>query len=130
MLPKPDVTCSQRSSCGLLLPPRDAGFNAFTLLSLPASSNVSLFLATGSNLICTSIHKALTRLFDLHCKPGTQPYIEELFIQVDNCVGENKNHILIGYLGSLVGRGVVGRAEVDFMIVGHTHILIDQIFSR
>ena len=33
-------------------------------------------------------------------------------------------------MGSLVARGVVGRVEINFMLVGHTHIKIDQIFSR
>lgn len=85
-------------------------------------------LFVGSNLICTAIHRALTRLFETH--RDHDPYIEELFLQVDNCTGENKNHTLLGYLGSLVGRGVVGRVEMNFMMVGHTHILIDQVFSR
>jgi hypothetical protein len=45
-------------------------------------------------------------------------------------IGENKNHVLVGYLASLVGRGVVGNVEIQFMPVGHTHILIDQVFSK
>ena len=28
-------------------------------------------------------------------------------MQVDNWVGENKNHILVGYLGSHLGRGII-----------------------
>lgn len=89
-----------------------------------------LYLPAGSNLICTSIHRALSRLFQTHCVDGRDPYIDQLYVQVDNCIGENKNHIVLAYLGSLVGRGVVGRAEVNFMVVGHTHTLIDQVFSR
>lgn len=34
-----------------------------------------------------------------------------------------------GHSGSLVGNGVVGRAEANFMMIGHTHILVDQVFS-
>lgn len=84
----------------------------------------------GSNLICAAIHRALSRLFETHVADGEKAYIDELFCQVDNCVGENKNHILVGFMGSLVARGVVGRVEINFMLVGHTHIKIDQIFSR
>ncbi|CAM9457767.1 unnamed protein product, partial [Sphacelaria rigidula] len=84
----------------------------------------------GGNLICTAIHRALSRLFETHSVEENDPYISELYIQGDNCVGENTNHILLGYMGSLVGRGVVGRVEINFMTVGHTHILIDQVFSR
>ncbi|CAN0101251.1 unnamed protein product [Sphacelaria rigidula] len=70
---------------------------------------VDFFLAPqtvggGSNLICTSIHRVLTRLFDTHCSTGTPAYINELYAQFDNCVGENKNHIVLTYLGSLVAR--------------------------
>lgn len=88
------------------------------------------FRFAGSNLVCTTIHLALSRLFETHAVAGTKPYIGTLVVQVDNCVGENKNHILIGYLASLVGRGVVGTVEVQFMPLGHTHILVDQVFSK
>ncbi|CAN0333815.1 unnamed protein product [Pylaiella littoralis] len=44
--------------------------------------------------------------------------------------GENKNYVLVGYLTSLVGRGVIGNVEIQFMPIGHTHILIDQVFSK
>ncbi|CAN0247638.1 unnamed protein product, partial [Ascophyllum nodosum] len=36
------------------------------------------------------------------------------FVQVDNCVGENKNHILVGYLGSHLDRGIICRVENQF----------------
>lgn len=87
-------------------------------------------LFAGCNLICTSLHLAFNRLFEKHVPAGKQPYIHHLTIQVDNCVSENKNHILLGYLGSLVGRGIIGSVSIQFMPVGHTHIKIDQAFSR
>lgn len=86
--------------------------------------------STGSNLICTSIHKALTRLVKNHGSGRKRPHIDELYVQVDNASGENKNNVLLSYLGSLVGRGAIGRVEVNFMPVGHTHIKLDSIFSR
>ncbi|CAN0102974.1 unnamed protein product, partial [Sphacelaria rigidula] len=55
---------------------------------------------------------------------------DELYLQLDNCVGENKNHIVLGYLGCLVVRGKIGRVEINFMMVGYTHIIIDQVCSR
>lgn len=84
----------------------------------------------GCNLICTSLHKVLHRLFELHVPSGTRPHIGHFSVQVDNCISENKNHILLGYLGSLVAQGVIGEVEIQFMPVGHTHIKIDQVFSR
>ena len=51
--------------------------------------------------------------------------------QVDNyCVSENKNSFFIGYAGLLVAAGVIKAVEVHFMMVGHTHIKFDQVFSR
>ncbi|CAN0498596.1 unnamed protein product, partial [Ectocarpus sp. 12 AP-2014] len=87
-------------------------------------------LGGGCNLICTSIHRILHRLFEMYVPVGKRPYIYRFTIQVDNCVSENKNHIVIGYLGSLVAQGIIGEVEVQFMPVGHTHIKIDQVFSR
>lgn len=84
----------------------------------------------GCNLICTALHRVLHRLFKMHVPVGARPHIEHFTIQVDNCVSENKNHILLGYLGSLVVQGIIGEVEVQFMPVGHTHIKIDQVFSR
>ncbi|CAM9443035.1 unnamed protein product [Pylaiella littoralis] len=86
-------------------------------------------LGTGSNLVCTVVWLALARLFDMFGGP-TVLYIDVLLLSLDNCVGENKNNIVMAFLGCLVLIGVVGRVEVNFMQVGHTHIKIDQIFSR
>ena len=91
----------------------------------------TLPLHIGCNLARTAIHRALTRLLERHQRDFIGPVrIEELAVQVDNCIVENKNNIFMAYLGSLVGRGIVGRLEVNFMIVGHTHVKIDQVFSR
>lgn len=80
--------------------------------------------------MCTSIHLALTRLLENRVLEGDEAYIDELVLQVDNTTSENKNSVVLGYLASLVGRRIVGRAEVHFMIVGHTHLGLDQTFSR
>ena len=49
-----------------------------------------------------------------------------LHLQLDNCVGENKNNIVMAFLASLVNMGVIGVVEVCFMMVGHTHIRLDH----
>lgn len=50
--------------------------------------------------------------------------------QVDNCVSENKNNFFLGYAGLLVAASIIRVVEINFMMVGHTHMKIDQIFSR
>ena len=51
-----------------------------------------------------------------------------LACQFDNC-GENKNKFMFGYLSLLIEIGVFSTINVSFLIVGHTHCIIDQWFS-
>lgn len=89
-----------------------------------------MIVLSGSNLVCTTIWRALHRLHARHCNPGTKLEIAHLHLQLDNCVGENKNNVVMAFLASLVDIGVVGKADANFMLVGHTHGEIDQVFSR
>ena len=91
-----------------------------------AASSVYIFslsmfstrMNAGCNRICTALHHTFNRLFGDHVPAGTQPFIGHVTCQVDNYGSENKNHILIGYLGSLVGRGIIGSVSIQFMPVG------------
>jgi len=46
-----------------------------------------------------------------------------------NVARENKNKTLIAFLGLLVLKGVFKKITLAFLIVGHTHCFLDQIFS-
>lgn len=48
--------------------------------------------------------------------------------QFDNC-GENKNKYMFCYFTLLVELGFLDEVYVFFLLVGHTHVKIDQIFS-
>lgn len=74
-------------------------------------------------------HFSLTTVLQDHSKGG-QYRILHLHVQVDNCVSENKNNYFIGYVGTLVRLETIETAEIHFMMVGHTHIKMDKIFSR
>lgn len=76
-----------------------------------------------------ALHLALTSLFEETTRGENLAFIDELIIQVDNFIDENYNYVLLGYLGSLISRDVVGRAEVIFMMVGHMYIKLDPFFS-
>ena len=84
----------------------------------------------GCNLVCTALQHTFARLFNLYVPAGERPFIQHLTIQLDNACSDNKNHLVLGYLGSLVARSIIGDVSVQFMPVGHTHIKIDQAFSR
>jgi hypothetical protein len=53
-----------------------------------------------------------------------------LKVQLDNPTGENKNHDVFSFFGLLVGVRVFDEVHVSFCVVGHTHLDIDQVFSR
>ena len=66
---------------------------------------------------------------DLTLKWGGKP-LGDVTFQLDNTVSENKNNHLMGTLAAMVARGIMRTATLCFMMVGHTHIQIDQVFSR
>jgi hypothetical protein len=72
----------------------------------------------GSQLTCTIIANYLATLGDVSQK--------RLFLQLDNCSGENKNWLVLQFLSMLVDMKIVKAIEVNFLPVGHTHIDIDQ----
>ena len=53
-----------------------------------------------------------------------------LYIQLDNCYRENKNKYVIGFCCLLVELGVFEKIKIGFLMVGHTHEDVDQLFSR
>lgn len=81
-------------------------------------------ILSGSNLVCTALY---TQFMELTLKWGRP--LGDVFIQVDNTVSENKNNHLLGFLAAMVARGAVRTVTLCFMLVGHTHIQIDQVFS-
>ena len=64
----------------------------------------------------------------LQAWPGILPPV--LYVQLDNTARENKNSTVFGYLSMLVEKGLFKKIKVNFLLVGHTHDHIDQMFSR
>ena len=79
-------------------------------------------------MVCTTLY---TQFMELSLK-WNKP-LGDVFIQMDNTVSENKNNHIMGFLAALVARGVMRSVmrsvTLCFMMVGHTHIKIDQVFS-
>ncbi|XP_053385302.1 uncharacterized protein LOC123524917 isoform X2 [Mercenaria mercenaria] len=55
---------------------------------------------------------------------------DTLYIQLDNCLGQNKNRYVLGFLAKLVEENIFKKVKLSFLMVGHTHEDIDQLFSR
>ena len=85
-------------------------------------------VANDSNMAITTIHNAILAEQKCRSEEG-RPLPEVLYIQADN-VNSNKSKVLMGYLCHLVNLGVFTKIKVNFLLVGHTHENIDQMFSR
>lgn len=51
-------------------------------------------------------------------------------MQLDNCGRENKNHVVIWFLGYVIAvLKWFQTVQINFLVVGHTHDEIDQFHS-
>jgi len=71
----------------------------------------------GANEVISFLHDFLS---NRHIKTPN------LRIHADNCRGQNKNKYVMWYLVWLVSTGRLKRAEIKFMIKGHTHFIVDS----
>ena len=81
-----------------------------------------------ANMNITSLHQAILREQQLRDEEG-RPHPDVLYLQMDN-VNTNKSKLLFAYLSWLVDKNIFKKVKVNFLLVGHTHENIDQLFSR
>ena len=79
----------------------------------------------GSNVTIQALTEVLVRV---RSDEGKLP--SKLWLQLDNTTKQNKARFVIAWLQVLVFSGVFNVAELHFLPVGHTHIDVDQFFSR
>jgi hypothetical protein len=80
-----------------------------------------------SNLIITTLFNHLSNRLGAY-GPGT-PQPDTLYLQADNCYAENKNSYVFAFLSVLTVLDIFKDIYFSFLIVGHTHKDIDQLFS-
>ena len=78
----------------------------------------------GGNITVEVIWRTLCKLQDLR-----ELWAENLHVQLDNTVKDNKNHTVLGFLAWLVAQGHFHSVTVSFLPVGHTHEDIDALFG-
>ena len=81
----------------------------------------------GANTTVEVIARTLQKLSQLPKRQQAWPSV--LFIQLDGCVGDNKNRTVFGYCAWLVAQGHFKEVHVNFLLVGHTHEDIDAVFG-
>ncbi|KAL3682469.1 hypothetical protein R1sor_000491 [Riccia sorocarpa] len=79
-------------------------------------------IKSDSNLTITVLHKILLE--------WEGPLPPTMYLQLDNTVRENKNNILFAYLAMLLDRNIFSKIKLGFLLVGHTHDFVDQMFSH
>jgi hypothetical protein len=79
----------------------------------------------GSSLVCSVLLRVIQMIQEK--RGGSLP--PTLLIQADNCGRENKNQYAIAFCGWLVDQGFFQEVRLSFLLVGHTHSIIDQRFS-
>lgn len=81
----------------------------------------------GANVTCTLLLRSLSLYKEQY---EGKPWPEVLFLQLDNTGKENKCDTVLAFCCWLVEAGVFQEVRVAFLPVGHTHVRIDQKFSR
>ena len=81
----------------------------------------------GSNFTIECILRTLRKVQAENYAGGKLP--PKLYMQMDNCSGDNKNYAILALCNFLVDQGVFEQVEVGYLPVGHTHEDIDQGFS-
>lgn len=79
---------------------------------------------TGSDSVITMILRVLVDYAKDHLLPPV------LYLHMDNCWRENKNQFVLGLVHLLVWHGCFKKIYPAFLPVGHTHNIVDQMFSR
>ena len=90
----------------------------FNLQNVPGNANV----------LIDTVHRTVIREQE-HRRQEGKAMPEVFYLQLDN-VNTNTSKTLMAYLGLLVEKGVFKKVKVNFLMVGHTHENIDQLFSR
>lgn len=113
------------------------------VMTFGAPEPVQIFLAKADVTNCgsmtvTVIQQSLTRqrqLIDEHNNKVSDPALKRkwpptLYVQFDNAAKDNKNKTVFNYFACLVWCGIFTKIKINTGIVGHTHDIIDQFFSR
>ena len=79
----------------------------------------------GSSTTIETIARTVQGVFE-QCEQSGGPKPTHLWVQCDNAASENKNQLLIRFLGTLIDKSIFRSCVISFMRVGHTHEDIGQ----
>jgi hypothetical protein len=76
----------------------------------------------GANVAIECLNRTLKHLQE---EGYTLPPV--LYLQADNCIKDNKNKYVMGYIAHLVESNIFKKVKFNFLMKGHTHTDIDQV---
>ena len=82
----------------------------------------------GPNAFCDILVHTLDEVLGM-CREKNWRFPDSLVLQADNTTGQCKNNLAMLFLAFLVGSGRFTSATINFLIVGHTHEDVDQVFG-
>ena len=85
-------------------------------------------LLHGADAFCEILMLTLVRVRKI-CEQRGCAFPQHLVVQSDNTVAQCKNALACKFLAYLVSAGFVTTATPNFLMVGHTHEDIDQLFG-
>ena len=80
----------------------------------------------GPNVLMWVIYRTLRQII---ASSLGQKLPRKLVIQLDNCASQNKNNKMFIFIALLVRWGLFDEITLNFLMVGHTHEDIDQLFG-
>jgi hypothetical protein len=83
------------------------------------------FVVGGPHVVIECIARTLKKLH----RERSKLHASSLYVQADNKASDNKNKYMLAFLSDLVERDIFKSAEINFLMKGHTHTDIDQIFG-
>ena len=101
----------------------------------PKYSSRELFSGSGSAPLITAL-RARAEMCTSSLLPQdaeevlAKPLPPVLNLQLDNAIGDNKNHFVFAFCSLLTYHGVFQEVYINFMIVGHMHDDIDALFGK
>ena len=85
-------------------------------------------MSHGSNAYVEVVCQLLDKVAEL-CKVQGRRFPVHLVLQADNTVAQTKNQYASAFCSQLVGMQKFSTVTLNFLMVGHTHEDIDQLFS-
>ena len=85
-------------------------------------------LSHGSNAFLEILCQLLDKVAEI-CRATGRRFPQHLVIQTDNTVAQTKNSHAAAFCSQLVGAGKFSTVTLNFLMVGHTHEDVDQLFG-